>query len=439
MELEWSWKTLEAIGAMLMAAVWAALSGGNPFAMHTVLYRPNTEGKYVIQSEGVRLAFTLNGGSLANLWINDTQGIERDIVLGFDSAKQYQTYKGNPYLNGIIGQYTEKKRPCAYEAWPLIIVLGRYAGVISGAGFNLGGVRYNTSGNGNGGSITSNGGEKGWGRRTLDVASHTKDSIVFVVFDREWMGFPGTPAACITHTVTPYEWHIAIGLTPVRVASPINLSQQVFWNLDGFAPGSNHTVAQHKLWLPHSGLRFDFDEDGVPTGDIKSNARGSALDFWSKRKTIRETLLQSHVTSEQGPFNIDETFMVAGHEPKGTDRKPAASLASEFSGIKVDLFTDQEALHVHSWKPGMGMLLQNLHHPMITNLQPTDPVRLKKQQGQGQVPNLGALSMEMLNWPDAINHPEWQRKESTIWGPEALYTTFSSFKFSVNHPHQDFP
>ncbi|CAI4215789.1 unnamed protein product [Parascedosporium putredinis] len=185
----------------------------------------------------------------------------------------------------------------------------RYAGIISGAGFDIDGVRYETSANGNGGTSTFNGGEKGWGRRVMDIASHSSNSITFVVFDRGWNGFPGTPGACITHTVTPYKWDIAIGLTPVRDSSPVSVSQQVFWNLDGFAAETNYTVAHHKLQLPYSGFRFAMDEDNIPTGDMKSNAQGSTFDFWSGERRIKDGQKAKPAASgNASPTGIDETF-----------------------------------------------------------------------------------------------------------------------------------
>jgi aldose 1-epimerase len=184
----------------------------------------------------------------------------------------------------------------------------------------------------------------------MDIASHSSNSITFVVFDRGWNGFPGTPGACITHTVTPYQWNIAIGLTPVRDSSPVSVSQQVFWNLDGFAPHTNRTVAQHKLRLPYSGFRFAMDESNIPTGDMKSNARGSAFDFWSGERRIKDRQTSN---SANAP-GIDETFLIARSQPWHKDDKAVAILQSDYSGIKMELYTDQEALHVHSWNSVNG-------------------------------------------------------------------------------------
>lgn len=269
----------------------------------------------------------------------------------------------------------------------------------------------------------------------MDIASHSSNSITFVVFDRGWNGFPGTPGACITHTVTPYKWNIAIGLTPVRESSPVSVSQQVFWNLDGFAAETNHTVGQHKLRLPYSGLRFAMDEDNVPTGDMKSNTQGSAYDFWSGARRIKDGQKVGTPGSGNASLTgIDETFLVARSQPWHKDDQAIAILQSDYSGIKVELFTDQEALHVHSWSAANGewtRINAVASVKMYANMY-ADKVHLKKKQGGSMAQDMAAVSMEMHNWPDAVNHPEWLREKQTVWGTDELYTTFSTFKFSLD-------
>ena len=90
--------------AHIAASIIAAFrSDSSPFAAITALRPTDDFGKYVIQSEGIRLAFTRHGGALANLWINDTHGNEVDIVLGFDHASEYLDSTRNPFLGGAIG------------------------------------------------------------------------------------------------------------------------------------------------------------------------------------------------------------------------------------------------------------------------------------------------------------------------------------------------
>ena len=234
-------------------------------------------------------------------------------------------------------------------------VAGRYAGVISGAGFHLDGITYNTSPNGHGGTTTFDGGVKGWGKTSLDIASHTKNSITFVIFERAGSnGFPGTAGSSLTHTVMKNEWRISYGVTPSRtsVPVPINLSNQVFWNLDGFMADGPKTIANHTLHLPYSGLRIDADEAGIPTGDLKGNKPDSRYDFWSRPQIIGPSLRTKTGGSKANGY--DDTFLISRPQPWNKDSHPVASLASAQSGIKMEMYTDQEALHLLTWNEPNG-------------------------------------------------------------------------------------
>jgi aldose 1-epimerase len=57
-------------------------------------------------------------------------------------------------------------------------------------------------------------------------------------------------------------------------------------------------------------------------------------------------------------------------------------------------------------------------------------LKLKKTQGEGEVPQLGAISMEFSEWPDSVNHPEWRNRQ-TLWDSEHIFTGFATYKFSV--------
>jgi hypothetical protein len=71
---------------------------------------PDKDGKYTIQAEGIRALFIPYGASLTNLFVNDSKGIERDIVLGFDNATAYTNPKLHPHFGGVPGM-----TPCIYS------------------------------------------------------------------------------------------------------------------------------------------------------------------------------------------------------------------------------------------------------------------------------------------------------------------------------------
>ncbi|KAJ8229359.1 hypothetical protein LV156_007261 [Aspergillus fumigatus] len=294
----------------LLAAVKSVWTRGSPFAALTALWPTNEEGKFIIQSEGIRLAFTNHGAALTNLWLNNTHGEEVDVLLGLDDARGYPSLQSNPYLNGVIG---------------------RYAGFLSNSSYPVDGTIYPT-----------------W-----DIAVHISNSITFVLFDNRWNGFPGIFASCVTHTVTPYEWRIAFGVTPLLKAGPINFSQQVFFNLDGFrgnastSDASDSTVLNHRPRLPSSGMRFDVDEWEIPTGDMKSNREGKEFDFWSADKFIGDEV-------QKGNAGSDVTYVLSHKLLGDKEDEPVAILSSKPSGVTMELYTDQDALHVHTWNSDLG-------------------------------------------------------------------------------------
>lgn len=62
---------------------------------------------------------------------------------------------------------------------------------------------------------------------------------------------------------------------------------------------------------------------------------------------------------------------------------------------------------------------------------------IKSTQGYEGRPRVvekyGCLVMEVEDWIDAINHPEWQREKKQIFGPgDEPYVLEAKYVFSVN-------
>lgn len=71
---------------------------------------PDKDGKYEISAEGIRASFIPYGASITNLFVKDKNGIERDIVLGFDNASHYSVDKFHPHLGGVPGEFWDAAR-----------------------------------------------------------------------------------------------------------------------------------------------------------------------------------------------------------------------------------------------------------------------------------------------------------------------------------------
>jgi aldose 1-epimerase len=167
---------------------------------------PDADGKYEISSEGIRAHFIPYGASVSNLFITGKDGVERDIVLGFDKAIDYEG-KVHPHLGGVPG---------------------RYANRIKNSTFEIDGEKFNILPNENNNNDTLHGGPNGWDYRNFTVVSHTTDSITFSIVDPDGeQGFPGEVISYVTYTMTPNTWKIKIVAMATTKKTPIMLTSHV--------------------------------------------------------------------------------------------------------------------------------------------------------------------------------------------------------------------
>lgn len=167
---------------------------------------PNKDGKYEISAEGIRGQFIPYGASITNLFIKGKDGKERDIVLGFDKASDYEG-EVHPHLGGVPG---------------------RYANRIRNSTFNIDGTDYHITPNENNNNDTLHGGPDGWDYRNFTVVSHTKDSITFSIVDPDGKeGFPGEVVSYVTYTMSPNTWKIKIVAMATTKKTPIMLTSHV--------------------------------------------------------------------------------------------------------------------------------------------------------------------------------------------------------------------
>ncbi|ORX95099.1 galactose mutarotase-like domain-containing protein [Clohesyomyces aquaticus] len=384
----------------LLAAIALADSYGSP---PNKTLGPNADGKYEISAEGIRGYFIPYGASITNLFINDTHGVERDIVLGFDNATHYSEDKFHPHLGGVPG---------------------RYANRIKNSTFTIDGVDYHITPNENNNNDTLHGGPDGWDWRNFTVVSHTTDSITFSIVDPDGKeGFPGEVVSYITYTMTPNTWGFKMIALSTTKKTPIMLSSHTYWNLDGFQNPETPTALNHTLHMPYSGQRISTDGILIPDGIILPNLQYSVNDFWSSPKQLGANFSAPEIHGNCGTncTGYDTCYIVNRDQNGPFDWRtsgPVATLSSPWSGIQVDIFSDQEAFQVYSCGGQNGTL------------------PIKSTQGLDSRPRVveqyGCIVMEVEDWIDAINRPEWQREKRNIFGPDdPPYVLEAQYKFSV--------
>jgi len=278
---------------LLAAAQFGVDNSSSPSAIEGNGSAVLPNGKYEISSEGIRANFIPYGASLSNLFMNDTHGVERDIVLGFDNATYYSESRLHPHLCGIPG---------------------RYANRIKNGTFTIDGETYHTNLNDNGGLDTLHGGSYGWDYRNWTVVAHTTDSITFSIDDpdgSDGMGFPGEVIAYVTYTLTPYQWHLRMTALSTTKKTPIMLSSHTYWNLDGFQNPSTPLALNYSLYLPYAGTRTEIDNIEIPTGNILGNQQYSVNDWWSAPKQLGANITSPDLKGNCG-YNC--TGYVAGNQ-----------------------------------------------------------------------------------------------------------------------------
>ncbi|KAI9823069.1 MAG: hypothetical protein M1819_001517, partial [Sarea resinae] len=235
---------------------------------------PDASGKYTISAPGIRAQFVPYGASISNLFLNDSTGIERDVVVGFENASYYSQ-------DGQHGHWGA--------------VPGRYANRIANSTFSLPAdptdpssestTTYHIPSNENlspaaaaaGGPDTLHGGPDGWDHRNFTVVSASSASVTFALFDPAGaQGFPGDVQAYVTYSVEEGGlWRIRMVAVSLSELTPIMLSSHTYWNLDGFANPTTPTILNHTLHLPYSGQRVGVDGNLIPDGTILPNKPNS--------------------------------------------------------------------------------------------------------------------------------------------------------------------
>lgn len=103
------------------------------------LPEPDANGKYTIQAEGIKAQFIPYSAAITNLFVSDRSNVTRDIVLGYDTAAEYENDPNHPDYGAIPGRYVNR---------------------IANHTYKMDGVRYYTEANDGNGTLHS--GLNGW-------------------------------------------------------------------------------------------------------------------------------------------------------------------------------------------------------------------------------------------------------------------------------------
>ncbi|KAF2872191.1 aldose 1-epimeras-like protein [Massariosphaeria phaeospora] len=355
---------------------------------------PDADGKYTLEAAGIKAQFIPYAATLTNLFVKDKNGVERDIVLGYDNTSFYPVDPGHPVYNAIPG---------------------RYANRIGGGKFSIDNVTYHTELND--GPNTLHSGTKNWSFRTWNVTEVTNSSITFSIYDpANSTGMPGRVEASVTYSVAKNKWKIVMDAISPEAKTPIQLTQHTYFQLDAFANPDNRTIWNHTLHMPFAKRVMVADQNALPTGVIDDVSLGEIDDFHTAPHKLG--FASDRVSFEDHCGNGCHGYN--GNWPFDDGRNKSAvavSLSSGWSGIRADLVTNQDAIVIYTcnWNDGK------------TEFKSTQGVA-----GQDKfIPRDGCIAIEAQDYVDGINHPEWGRLSHQIFGPGQKYHWESEWTFGL--------
>ncbi|KAF1842099.1 aldose 1-epimerase [Cucurbitaria berberidis CBS 394.84] len=355
---------------------------------------PDAQGRYTLEAEGIKAQFIPYAATLTNLFVKDKNGIERDIVLGYDNASYYPVDPGHPVYNAIPGRYVNR---------------------IGKGQFSIDNVTYHTEKND--GPNTLHSGTKNWSFRTWNVSKVSNTSITFSIYDpANSTGMPGRVEASVTYSVKKNKWKIVMDAISPEAKTPLMLTQHTYFQLDAFARPGNRSIWNHTLYMPEAKRVMEADANALPTGVIANVTAGAIDDFWSAPHQLGfasgNAGFENHCGNGCHGYNGNWAFNT-NRDKKAT----VLSLSSEWSGIKADLTTNQDAvvLYTCNWNDGK------------TEFKSTQGVA-----GQNKlIPRDGCIAIEAQDYVDGINHPEWGRLGKQIVGPGDKYHWEAAWSFGT--------
>lgn len=329
--------------------------------------------KYTLYNDNDCSVSILNyGGIINNIMVPDKDGNIENVVLGFDTFKEYE--EKSPFFGSLVG---------------------RVAGRISNASFEIDGTTYNLAANNNGNTL--HGGLKGFDKVIWNVTGIVKKDSVslylnYISEDGE-EGFPGTLDVNVTYTFNnDNELEIYYsGKTDKKTI--VNMTNHSYFNLSG--NGRRDVLEQY--------LHINADKYGLVDTEIipigVADVNGTAFDF-REMKLVGSDIKNDEVQLKNAG-GYDHPFML------NDDGNISAAMYDKKSGRYMEVVTDQKAVVFYACNQmEAGMKLAS---NMVT----------KKHI---------ALCLETQYYPDAINQDCF---DSNILSPEDTYKAYTKYSFKI--------
>lgn len=334
------------------------------------LFGVMADGKVVNSYEltnkrGAKLKVINYGATVTSLKIPLKSGEMVDVVLGFDTLENYINsfdLESAPYLGATVG---------------------RYAGRINNATFNLNGEIIHLDKNNNGHSL--HGGKDNFSKKVWEVKNVNEGcspSITFSYLSPANEGnYPGDLSVELTYTLSENNELIIEYNAQTTEDTVLNLTHHSYFNLDGH----DSSVSEQEL-IVNSHKMLETTTENIPTGRVL-NLENNAFDFNQPKPC---------------PSKIDNTFVIE------KENELAASLFNKKNNLRMSVYTNQPGVHIYVG----GNCFNTI-----------------KGKENANYHALSGICFETQNFPDAPNHehfPSSVLKKGEVYHHKTIYK-FQSF------------
>ena len=342
----------------------------------------------LVNENGMSMRVMTYGGVIQSLEVPDRDGNLEDAVLGFDSLEGYtrDAYReANPYFGALIGRYGNR---------------------IDEGQFSIDGETYTLETNN--GPNHLHGGTEGFDQVVWDAEPFERGDSTGVVLTHASPdghgGYPGRLDVEVTYTLTD-ENELAIDYqASTSKATPVNLTQHSYFNLDGQADGS---ILDHELMI-NAETFTPTDSTLIPTGTFRSVA-DTPFDF-REPTPIGARIDQDHRQLEIAG-GYDHNFVLARQDRDSLHL--AARVYDPDTGRQMDVLTTE---------PGLQFYSGNFLDGSLTG------------KGGASYPRRSGLALETQHFPNSPNEPDFP---STILRPDETYSSRTVYRFSTRQAPED--
>ncbi len=328
----------------------------------------------LVNCNGVVAKVITLGCAIRELYTSDRDGILADVVLGFDSAAQYEG-PDNPYFGSIVG---------------------RYANRIAQGKFSVDGENYTLARNEPPNCL--HGGFRSFKDIVWKATARYSSQGPAVTFNYESHdgeeGYPGNLSVAVTYTLTANNELKIQYLATTDKPTIVNLTNHSYFNLSGAGTGN---ILDHELMILADNYT-PVDDTLIPTGGI-TPVKDTPLDFTaSTRIGARIDRL-----TNTPPAGYDHNYVLNSQDGLFAS---AASVYDPSSGRFMQVSTTEPAIQLYTGN------------------------HLNRVKGKGGMTYLrnGALCLESQHYPDSPNHSNFP---STVLRPGDRYKQTTTYKFST--------